>query len=153
VQTFLTHPSFSLTASTLDNKRLGKQRVETKQILETNLAIAKYKAKFTPFSTPSNLAWKNHPAVKMWRGYEGMLAVYGGKMCKEWVARGMKDSLTEYFQSFLSLPLIYPPWMTDEKLLNRIISTHRSSLLFKDETFYRQYFPTEEKKYGYYWPT
>jgi hypothetical protein len=34
VNTFLTHPDYEKSAKTLDNKRLGKQRVEAKQILD-----------------------------------------------------------------------------------------------------------------------
>ena len=34
MQTFLPHRSFSKSAETLDYRRLGKQRVEAKQILE-----------------------------------------------------------------------------------------------------------------------
>lgn len=37
MQTFLPYPDFALSAKVLDNKRLGKQRLEAKQILEINL--------------------------------------------------------------------------------------------------------------------
>lgn len=37
MQTFLPYPEFIKSAQCLDNKRLGKQRVEAKQILEINL--------------------------------------------------------------------------------------------------------------------
>ena len=59
MQTFLPYKSFRKTALCLDNKRLGKQRVETLQILRA----------LTGYYNQSG-AWLNHPAVKMWRGYE-----------------------------------------------------------------------------------
>ena len=63
MQTFLPYSSFTQTASTLGNKRLGKQRVEAKQIY---LAL-----------TQEEYGWKTHPAVLMWKGYEQALAFYG----------------------------------------------------------------------------
>lgn len=53
MQTFLPYKSFAESAACLDNKRLGKQRVEVLQIL---------KALHNP-----SYGWQNHPAVKMCR--------------------------------------------------------------------------------------
>ena len=50
MQTFLPYDDFEKTAQCLDRLRLGKQRVETLQILKA-LLIPKY-------------GWKNHPVVK-----------------------------------------------------------------------------------------
>ena len=52
MQTFLPYKSFVKSAQCLDNKRLGKQRVEAMQILKS-IYIEDY-------------GWKNHPATKMW---------------------------------------------------------------------------------------
>ena len=71
MQTFLPYSDFEKTARCLDNKRLGKQRVETLQIL--------------------NDSWPNHPATKMWRNYKGCLAEYGLIICEEWLHS--RDSL------------------------------------------------------------
>jgi hypothetical protein len=54
MQTFLPSTSFIQSAKCLDYKRLGKQRVEAKTII--NILEGK---------TTSN-AWRNHPATKMW---------------------------------------------------------------------------------------
>ena len=62
MQTFLPYSDFERSAKTLDYKRLGKQRVEAYQILQA-------------LSDP-NYGWQNHPAVKMWRGYEEALVAY-----------------------------------------------------------------------------
>ena len=64
MQTFLPYADFKETAKCLDMKRLGKMRVEAMQILMVLTGLNKGKA------------WTNHPAVKMWRGYEAALAEY-----------------------------------------------------------------------------
>ena len=84
MQTFYTDHSFTVTAQHLDYRRLGKQRVETKQILMTLLG-------------ESN-GWRNHPAVRMWEGYETALCWYGMAMCWEWRQRKYVDNLQPYFQ-------------------------------------------------------
>jgi len=78
MQTFLPFSSFWRSAKCLDNKRLGKQRVEAMQILTT--------------LSGKNKAWKNHPAVKMWKGYENALAEYGIVICEEWRSHGFRDT-------------------------------------------------------------
>ena len=57
MQTFLPYPDFKKTAKCLDYRRLGKQRVECKQILN---ALQKRKGGITKGG------WVNHPATKMW---------------------------------------------------------------------------------------
>ena len=82
MQTFLPELTFEASASALDYRRLGKQRVETYQILRT--------------LTGKSDSWKNHPAVKMWRGYEKALCAYGLAICEEWrYVRGYKDTCCE----------------------------------------------------------
>ena len=81
VNTFLPWPDEIKTAKSLDNKRLGKQRVEALQILRANLGLTK--------------GWVNHPAAVMWRGHEGALAEYTLAMCNEWEARGFVDNIRD----------------------------------------------------------
>ena len=64
MQTFLPYPNLSKSLKTLDRQRLGKQRVEAFQIL--NILLERTDRK----------GWKNHPAVKMWSGYENALKLY-----------------------------------------------------------------------------
>ena len=78
MQTFLPYSNFKKSAQALDRLRLGKQRVECLQILDTLLNNKK--------------AWSNHPAVKMWRGKEVTLFVYATCICNEWTRRGYKDT-------------------------------------------------------------
>ena len=63
MQTFLPFSSIRRSVSSLDNKRLGKQRVEVLQILKALSGETK--------------GWVNHPATAMWRGYEDALVFYG----------------------------------------------------------------------------
>ena len=56
MQTFLPYESFEDTAKVLDYRRLGKQRVEGMQIINT-------------IQTPKSKGWANHPIVKMWTPY------------------------------------------------------------------------------------
>lgn len=96
MQTFIPFHRFRRTMQCLDNQRLGKQRVETAQILLCNLVI--------PDSDGAVLTgWRNHPAVKMWHGHEVALAHYGIASCIEWKRRGYTDRLMGGFVSLLRL--------------------------------------------------
>lgn len=143
MQTFVPlSSSYSECARVLDRARLGKQRVECKQI---------YFALTNP-----NYGWQNHPAVRMWRGEEYALACYGKAICREWQSRGYKDSLLQYFTDIavaLEPPghavKAYPTWWGGPVHLS-----HRLKLLWKNGN-YSQYFnepiPTTEPEY--FWPT
>jgi hypothetical protein len=138
MQTFLPYPDFQESARVLDYRRLGKQRVEAKQIF---LAL-----------TEPTYGWKNHPAVKMWRGAEDALLSYGIAMCEEWRARGYNDTMLSWF---IEKRLARPPsdrqlpiWLGD---VNFHLS-HQSNLLRKDGAFYRPVFPTVPDNLPYVWP-
>jgi len=130
MQTFLPYPDFKASAEALDYKRLGKQRVETLQIL--NALNGK----------PSG--WANHPAVRMWRGFEEALSNYGYCMVQEWVKRGYKNSMEFAFTANPKMP----PWMGNENFH----ASHRSNLLRKDPIFYGQYGWVENADLPYLWP-
>ena len=53
MQTFLPYESFEESASVLDWRRLGKQRVEGMQIINA-------------INNPKKQGWQNHPATIMW---------------------------------------------------------------------------------------
>ena len=139
MQTFLPYSNFHQSAKALDYRRLGKQRIETKQILNALMGKSK--------------GWVNHPATQMWRGYETALAIYGGIICQEWIKRGYKDQQMQWFkQAFFELDggavVEYPSWLHDE----RFHASHRAALLAKDFEWYSQFEWTEEPKICYYWP-
>jgi len=136
MQTFLPYYSFDTSAKCLDDKRLGKQRVEAKQIY---LAL-----------TDPDYGWKNHPAVRMWQGYEGALATYGVECCRAWRARGFNDSLLEFFEAraprdaFLDMPYWLGYW--------EFHISHQSNLVRKDPDYYQQHFPNMPGDLPYFWP-
>jgi hypothetical protein len=136
MQTFLPYPSFYASAKVLDMKRLGKQRVECKQIINALEDPAK--------------GWQHHPATTMWRGYLPALALYGKCMCREWLDRGYKDSLLPFFQERITkAPAYIPPWIGDETFH----LSHRSNLLRKMPEHYRQFWPDEPDDLPYVWPS
>ena len=68
MQTFIPHTTMRESLDALDNKRLNKQILETYQILKV-------------LGNPDPRAgWRNHPAVKMWRGHEWGLYNYAMTM-------------------------------------------------------------------------
>ncbi len=133
MQTFLPYSSFYDTARVLDDKRLGKQRVEALQIL---LVIGR---------GASTGGWVNHPAVNMWRGYEDALKVYTNCMIGEWRRRGYQNTMHYYdIHGVLTLPW----WLGDA----RIHDSHKSNLLRKYPEYYGQLEWHVPSNIPYYWP-
>lgn len=136
MQTFLPFKSFVKSAAVLDRARLGKQRVEAKQILQTLLGESQ--------------GWRNHPAVRMWRGYPRLLALYGWVICDEWRRRGYKDTLQPYFRHHIDTlvdEVDVPFWLG----LDRFHDAHKSKLVQKDP---EHYIPSlgRQPELEYYWP-
>lgn len=134
MQTFLPNRSFAKSAQILDYRRLGKQRIECKQILQA-------------LSNPSH-GYRNHPAVKMWAGYEQALISYAIEICKEWLSRGYVDNQLSFFQERQEFSTLLPPWLGKKKFH----SSHRAALLFKDSKYYKQFGWSETPIIQYYWP-
>jgi hypothetical protein len=121
MQTFLPYANFTKSAVVLDNKRLGKQRVEAWQILNT--------------LTGKSAGWANHPATKMWQGYEYLLALYGITICVEWEYRGFKDTLLPKFAEVSeNLTDTGNPWWLGFEPLH---ISHQSNLMRKDPIHYK----------------
>src|SRR5690349_5427326 len=78
MQTFLPYADFRASARVLDKRRLGKQRVETIQVLRP-LTVAGY-------------GWRHHPAAAMLAGYEEALVAYGLDICAVWCELGNADT-------------------------------------------------------------
>lgn len=147
MQTFLPFADFAESARVLDRQRLGKQRVEVMQILKA-LGVSVRSAKDDAGVAIANTiapggAWSNHPATKMWRGYESALCAYGLAVVAEWVKRGYKNSI-----QFPEHVGDNPPWVGDE----RFHSAHRAALLFKNPEWYGQFGWAEEPQLDYWWP-
>lgn len=149
MQTFLPYADFERTAKALDTRRLGKQRVETLQIMRA-LHVPGY-------------GWRNHPAVRMWRGYEESLASYGLTVCSEWCRRGHGDTCADKIvaelvamrgrkkvrtQTELRTAGLLPPWL-GRRDLHR---SHRSALIRKDPAWYGRRFARTPPDIEYVWP-
>lgn len=150
VQTFLPYPDFAATASVLDDRRLGKQRVEGLQIVKA-IVVAGY-------------PWRHHPAALMWAGHEDALECYLTAVCDEWQRRGFADTCRASIRAHLDTAGVappvpqavlaagdrLPPWLGDETLHR----SHRGSLLLKDPEWYGRFFPPVEAEGwdGYVWP-
>lgn len=131
MQTFLPYPDFRMSAICLDQKRLGKQRVECIQIL----------------NAMDGGGWKNHPATVMWRGFVPALAAYGMAICKEWMERGYKDTCRWKLESHCIPEYLLPPWIGGP-----IHASHRSNLLRKMPEYYGHFGWTESNDLEYVWP-
>lgn len=131
MQTFLPYESFHQSVTCLDSKRLGKQRVEAQQILNT--------------LTGQSTGWRNHPAVRMWAGYEDALRIYTNICIREWIARGYKNTMQLH-----PMPdsITWPIWVGRADFH----SSHRSNLLRKDPIWYGRYGWMEPSDLPYVWP-
>lgn len=142
MQTFIPFKDIKKSAECLDNKRLGKQRVEAIQIARCLLGL-------------SSSGWKNHPAVQMWRGYEPyLIKVYLKTMMDEWGRRGFDNDKSkvhydELYRKVRNKKPVPPRWVTAD-----FCFAHQSNLLRKDEEHYKQYFAESvPKNLPYLWPT
>jgi hypothetical protein len=149
MQTFLPVADFVDSARLLDSARLGKQRVETLQILRA-IELPDY-------------GWASHPVVLMWRGRTPALVAYGLAMARVWRDRGFADTtaaqIGEFAPQVVGVPQeelaaagLLPSWLGDEELHR----SHRSNLIAKDPDFYRhrfaERFGPEPDDLPYVWP-
>jgi hypothetical protein len=149
MQTFLPVADFEESARLLDSPRLGKQRVETLQVLRA-LELPDY-------------GWTSHPVVRMWRGRTPALVAYGLAMVRVWRERGFADTthtlIAEFAPDVVGVPQeelaragMLPSWVGDEALH----LSHRSNLLAKEPDFYLPLFGplfgAEPEDLPYVWP-
>lgn len=166
MQTFAPYSaSFEYSLRCLDDKRLGKQRVEAYQVLRGVLGIE-----------TAAKGWANHPARLAWVGYADAIADYTVMACYLYVARGYKDTImdkaTETFRGIAgkSPPVerdgrynstrLYrnyeptmPWWWGNEEYHLR----HRMALYVKDPLHYGPLldvgsWPDPPEVYQYIWP-
>ena len=155
MQTFLPSKDFDITASMLDSKRLNKQILEAYQILKVLS------------SNDPNAGWRNHPAVKMWRGYEHGLFTYALAMVNEANKRGIKTDRN--MENLMALRIVHlpkwghglPKWYNNSSEMSRITATHKARLYVKDPEYYFEFSSFVNNKNNvpccegcnYYWPT
>lgn len=137
MQTFLPYSSFEQSFKVLDYGRLGKQRVEAKQIY--NILDGKQ----------TTNGWKNHPAVKMWIGYKDALALYHNLCIDEWVSRRYRNTMIHLPVNYDNI--IMPWWMGNEDFHRAM----RARLIEKVDFFYLPIFGEIDKGFNggkYFWP-
>ena len=148
VQTFLPYPDFERSARVLDLKRLGKQRVETIQVVRA--------------LTRPGYGWANHPAVLMWKGFEEALGRYGLVCCQVWTESGFGDTCAATIAADLAAAGVerirtqpelatagaLPPWLGRDE----VHRSHQSALVRKDPERYRPLFPDAPPDVPYLWP-
>jgi hypothetical protein len=155
MQTFLPHKDFTKSAQALDSKRLNKQILECYQILNV-------------LSNPDPRAgWRNHPAVKMWRGSEWIIVNYALRMIDEANVRGIKtdknlDNITNLsYDEGQHWGTDYPSWYDNETKMARVTTTHKANLYRKDPIYYMDFVTAVAHKdnepccerCNYYWVT
>jgi len=131
MQNFQLSTNFKTTAKQLDRARCGKQRLETADALAMLLGQPAWMS-YKQFMYISK-KYKNHPAWRMWIGYEPALIEYGLTICQEWIDRECQDTFYDkilVFNDMLKQPYSVdnPPWLTEE-----FCSNHRAVMLGKIE--------------------
>ena len=154
MQTFLPSADYEYAAQILDNKRLNKQILEGYQIM-----------KILSGASESG-AWRNHPAVLMWKGSEVHLMDYIDNMVYEANFRGIKTvnnvaNLNALKRSFSSRwGNLKPVWSKPEHV-DRVITTHKANLYRKDPEIYAEFYNAKSSEFNkpccdkclYYWAT
>jgi hypothetical protein len=125
MQTFLPYPNIKESLKVLDDKRLGKQRVEAYQIISA--ITGRPKLDGTPYK-----GWLNHPCSVMWKNYIPALKLYYNLCIDEWISRGYKNTM---IKEDVNETIDYPNWFGN----NKFHDSHKSNLLKKDTNFYCKY--------------
>jgi hypothetical protein len=142
MQTFCPIDDFDASAHVMDDKRLGKQIIESQQIFKA-LSIPEY-------------GWKSHPATKMWAGHRIALVHYTRAFNEEWSRRRGKNhggylNLLSLFDS-MSIGLSersLPDWWGRPD----VHDSHKSNLLRKLPEHYQKFWPSMRSDLPYVWPT
>ena len=148
MQTFVPYSDFTESAIVLDNKRLNKQLLEGRQIYDILS------------SQRTTGGWINHPAVKMWRGYNTALYTYLVAIKDECIRRGIQTeknwNAIKHMRKWdygTGVNLVMPPWWNDE----RVHESHRNNLYVKDPDFYVEFSTAKRRtccdRCNYFWPT
>lgn len=138
MQIFLPYADMRKSLQSLDNKRLGKQRVETYQIISA--ITQRPKLDGTPYK-----GWLNHPCTIMWKNHVPALKMYLNYSIAEWITRGFNNTMQ--LENYVEDQVVLPRWFGNEKFH----SSHRANLLKKDPEFYSQYGWTEDPSDPYVW--
>lgn len=180
MQTFLICSDFTENAKVLDNKRLGKQRVECLQILfilyakkmgcvyikanndnqnEKTIVSLSNKiytncienASKTKNGIPKKIGHLNHPIIEMWNGYEKCLFDYMQGIIKEWTARGYKDTTLNKASAIIEKINDKEAKYPEWIKDEKLHNSHKSNLLKKDKQYYSKFNWGIEDNLEYIW--
>jgi len=133
MQTFLPHPDYYQSMLSLDKSRLGNQ------VWREGLTLIRG-------------GWPNHPASKMWKGYEYHLGLY--------LLAGIAALKVQRNKHYVEVEKKIraemekhpnngpPPWLGNEQFH----ASHRSNLIRKNPDYYRSFGWTEPDNLPYVWP-
>lgn len=163
VNTFIIVPDIYQTAKMLDDKRLGKQRLEAKQLIDV---LERYDQTMVLEG-----GWSTHPATRSWVGYTNALKAYFNIMVEEWISRGNNNTMSMYpvdHRLFRIVPCsfdgktakfegnfdqyCYPYWISFPPLY----MSHQASLCRKFPEYYKNFLRDELLPFlsnGYLWPS
>jgi hypothetical protein len=157
VTTFLIDPDFKTNAKLLDYRRLGKQRLEAKQIINIlenyyEWDIVNDNGNIKLVRREKKQGFNHHTAVMMWWGYVNALKHYYNIIVQEWISRKYKNTMA--FYDVDESKIVYPPWLNWPQLYY----SHRARLCEKNPTFYsflKGTYPIEYDIYNhtYIWPS
>lgn len=157
----------------LDRARLGKQRLEARQLQTTiqrvrdlsgmheHLSIEEWDAAKNEATLANGLhmagfSWARHPAAAMWRNNVLALMLYSDCIIREWVRRGYENNMPmmlarddggEMYSEVRDIEM--PAWLGRDDFH----SSHRGRLLAKDQEWYSQWGWSETPSEEYIWPT
>ena len=154
MQTFLPSFVYEYSAQALDSKRLNKQVLEGYQIMKILSGASE------------TGAWRNHPAVLMWKNAEVELYSYIQHMIYEANWRGIKTdknaaNLKVLEREFSKNWKDNTPIWTKPQHMQRVIITHQANLYRKDPIIYARYATAKDSEFNkpccdrclYYWAT
>ena len=146
MQTWMLWRSFGKTAEDLDRNRLKLQLRQTWIIFDILTGGQDDHPK------------RNHPAVKMWEGYEYALGIYGMMLGMEWSLKRGYAEAEEFWSLYKGIKEIRkeepdfvfepPPWMFDSDVL----ASHRSNLARRDPVTYGDRWDPCPINWPYLWP-
>lgn len=155
MQIFIPYPDLFQSVQVLDFRRLGKQRLEARDISYLGFRTQNLDLRRL-YNYPDHQAdflWKryrNHPCVHMWVGHEDSVLYYAKLCCERWIQLGYKDTVMPKVRALSKIfPVWYrlPEWFGDDA----IHQSHRSNLLRKSPSYYQQFWPTEPSNLPYKW--
>jgi hypothetical protein len=144
--TWLTYRSWGRTAADLENATLKLQMRNSVTIMDILTGIKPDHPK------------ANHPAVKMWQGYEYALGIQCMSLGMEWTFKrgfaeceefwAMSRAIKEIKKVERDFAYEVPPWSRDAYLL----LSHRSNLYRRDPVTYKGKWKKCPENWPYLWP-